>query len=734
MKKPFAPTALCCAILANVASAAAVDKTVLEEVIVTATKRAISAQDLGMSISALPSEELELMGAQGFEDFAASVPNLSFGYGGSGDGRNARSFAVRGISGRSTTGFYLDETPLPNFVEPRLVDVARVEVLRGPQGTLYGASSMGGTVRIISNTPNTEELSGLIEATISNTKEGDWNYRLEGVVNIPLVEDKLALRLIGYYEDEAGVFDRIYPDDANPGGTRRAENVDYSEISGFQAALGFTPSENLEIVTKVAYQEIEEGGASWSSKLGNFDQNRLANIPEFLNDEWTYATATVNYDLGWANLVSATSYFDREYIENEDITEIGLAFFGIVFPSEIDQVVEDERLIQEFRLTSDLEGPFQYTVGLFYSNVETSAPSTSIPEGFEAAFAAAIGLPGVPVFGGTDTIFAGIADLEVEEVALFGELSYDLSDALTVTVGARWFDVESDRLVIDTGIAAAGSIPVDASTSESDINPKISLDYTVNDDIMIYTSAAKGYRNGGVSAAIPEFCGPDVASPGKPFDSDSLWSYEIGTKTSWMGNTLQLNGAVFFIQWDDIQQGKQFGCGFGAVVNAGQAESTGFELELTALPAEGLELALGIGYADAEVTEGEVGVVAAKGDRLLQVPELTAKASILYSFPVSFAESAYFHADWSYTGDSLTQFPGDPFYTKASAERESYQLLNARLGMQKGDWEASVFVTNLLDENANLSEVFSLAAEIPGLERYATNRPRTIGIQARLNF
>jgi len=705
----------------------------VEEIIVTASKRESSIQDLPMSITALQSDTLDLMGAQNVTDFATFIPSVSYGFG-SGDGRNALSFSIRGISGSRTTGFYVDETPLPNFVQPRMVDVARVEVLRGPQGTLYGASSMGGTIRIISNQPNTSEFEGLVDLEISNTEHGDMNYKVEGVVNIPLSQDKAALRLVGYIEDQDGVFDRTFPSASDPTVLTTIENVDNNKIKGFQASLGLTPNDKLNVVAKIAYNKQESDGASWSSSVGDFDQNRLVDIAEFLDDEWTHAALTFNYSGDRFDFTSASSYFDREYIENEDITEIIQLFFGIPYPTNIDQIEDEERFIQEFRLSSNSDGPIQYIVGLYYSDIDRSAPSLSEPEGFEAAFAESIGLPGVPVFGGSDLVFSGMVDVSIEELAVFSEVSFELSERTALTVGARWFDVETDLFALDTGIVADGVPATVGKTSETGINPKVAIDFEVNDSVTVYGSAAKGYRNGGISGFIPDFCGPDVAAPSAPYDSDSLWSYEVGAKTALADNSVHLNGAVFFIDWDDIQQGKSFPCGFGQTVNAGKARSQGFDLEFVAAPIEGLELTAGIGFADAEIRSTEPDIIPKTGDRLLQVPEWTANASIYYSFPVSFAESAYLNANYSYTGDSVTIFPDDPAFSEAAAVRDSYDLLHIRAGFQFATWQASIFVQNVFDENANLSEVISLAAEIPGFERYATNRPRTIGVQMRKNF
>jgi iron complex outermembrane recepter protein len=704
---------------------------VLEEVIVTASKRDSTLQDIGMSVSVLNSEDLRMIEAIVVEDFIPTIPNVSFGYGGGGDGRNARSFAIRGISGVNTTGFYLDETPVPNFVEPRLMDMARAEVLRGPQGTLYGASNMGGTIRLIYNKPDYTKFSGLADVVLSDTKHGGFNYTFEGVLNAPIVDDRFAMRLVAFLEDDDGVFDRVYPDPNEPSGDGSTNNVDTREAEGLTLAFGFAATDRLNILAKLSYQNLESDGASWASELGDYDQIRMFDIPEYLKDEWTNYTLTVDYTGEHGTFVSSSSYFDRNFKENEDISEIIALFFGgFEFPTEIDQVEDYQSFTQEFRYVSALDGPFQFLLGAWYSDIDRSSPSTSNPHGFEDAFADYIGLPGVPVFGGSDLVFGGQAELDVKEKALFGEASYAFSDQWTLTLGARWFNTDIHRYSLDEGIVADGTTTV-GDNDETGVNPKVLLDYYLSEDVHFYGSATKGYRNGGVSSFIPEFCGEDVAAPSAPYDSDSLWSYELGAKSTLAEGSTYLNGALFRIDWDDIQQARRYACGFSQIINAGKARSTGFELELITIPTEGLTLDFGVGYADAKIRSDNPGIIPQDGDRLLQVPEWTGSASANYDFAVSFAESAYVNVNFSYTGDSVTKFPGDPSYTPESAERDSYSLWNIRLGIHQPSWEAAFFVTNLFDEVANLSEVLSLAAEAPGLERYAVNRPRTIGVQTR---
>lgn len=714
---------------------------VLEEIIVTSQKREQSLQDVPVSVLALTGEELQATGSFNFEDYATKIPNLSFGaQSGGGMGRTTgRNIAIRGISGDSTSALYIDEIPLPEAIDLKIIDVSRVEVLRGPQGTLYGASSMGGALRIISNQPDLAGTSGQAGITLSSVDEGDENYRFDGAYNLPLVDDKLALRVAGFYDFQSGIYDRTVTDPASAGSE---ENVDDTDTFGVHVSLASSPTDNLMIIPKIIYQKVESDGFPWAdADIDNFDQTRIHGVEEPLEDELIHTSLTVNYDLAWGQLISATSYVEREAQETEDFTEFAGFGFGLAPPppSPIEAVTDFDKFVQEIRFASALGGPFQFVAGVYYSKEDSDTSNRTSTPGFEAYAANQFGLPiGTPVFGGTDLIFGSATAAETEEYAVFGEVSYDLNDAWTATIGLRYYDTSLELDYMADGIVNGGPSQFKEDLSEDGINPKVSLSYQHNEDVMVYATAAKGYRAGGFNTnaqGVSNFCAADLAALGldaspDTFDEDSLWSYELGSKTTWADGRVRLNGALFFVKWDDLQQTVNLDCGFNVISNVGEAESRGFEMELTARPLEALNLSLGVGYTDATIIDAGGNPNASNGDRILEVPEWTFNGSAEYVWDLESGASLSLRADYQGATESFTDFDtSDPL-----RKRAKFNVFDLRLTYVTDRWQAAIFADNLNDERINFSDGVSLAAEVPGRPRIATNRPRTIGLSVKTFF
>ena len=715
-------------------------------IVVTATRRAQSVQDVGLSLTAIGSKDIEARGINDFFDYGSTIPNLSFGAVGDGALAN-RSVSIRGIQGNGTTGFYIDETPIEESIDPRIVDIERIEVLRGPQGTLFGARSMGGTVRIITKQPDFNGYSGRVRGRVSTTKEGGANYLVDGAVNIPLIEGRLAARVLGFYQYDEGVFDRAfgaitsgagYPTNV-PAATDVNENVDDQTAYGGQLSLLWQPTDRLSITPRVLYQKVELDGLPFAENdTDNFTQRAIFNNAEGGEDEYVLTTLTAKYDAGFGEFVAASSYFDRETFEFEDLSAFVLSFagtpafggpFGLTEPIEstIFQTLGLESFVQEVRFVSDFDGPFQFTIGGFYSDREEI-------ENFEPPALA----PGLSPIFGSDLIFMSQTTSEVKEKAFFGEASYDLTNTLTVIAGIRVFDSEitfSDR---QSGIVVG---PTEAMTagvqSEDGVNLKFSAEWKPNNDLLVYATAAEGFRLGGVNTPPPlATCGDDLEAAGiaaqstQTFDSDSLWNYEIGAKSTILGGRVNANAAAFFIEWDDIQQTQLLGCGFSFQTNAGAAQSKGVELELSAQVTDGFDLGVNVGYNDAEITQGGTGLAFAVGDPVQQVPEWTVSANAAYEFQINNQIDGFMRGDIAYIGESFSA-------TNDAANprlREDYTILNFRSGIRAQTLNLTFFIDNLTNEIGNLGDSRSLAAEIPGRERLNVNRPRTIGLEVRKNF
>jgi outer membrane receptor protein involved in Fe transport len=735
--------------LTLIATAAAAQQ--LEEIIVTATKRELTLQEVPLSITAFSGAQLERMGATDFFDYATRVPNLGFGF--EADGRfDSRKIGIRGIFGAGltaiggTTGFYLDEVPVPETMNPRINDLDRVEVLRGPQGTLYGARSMGGTVRLISKQPDMTEYEGRAHAGFSSVEDGDLNWLIDGAVNVPIVDNRLGMRALIYYSANSGVFDRVNTP-TTPGPAFSESDVDDEHYYGTQIAFTWQALDNLTVTPRFIFQRVEADGLPFADiDPESVEQQRNYNIREPGNDTWMLGSVTLSLDTAVGTFVSSTARFDRAISEDEDETEVIAFFFAPAppLPGVIKETVDFEALVHETRFASDFGdlfgGRVEMTAGVFYQDTYDNLKyPPALVYGLDREFTLAVGAPYPPGLLGTDLIFQTRSVFESEEIALFGEVTITILDWLRFTGGARWSDIETHQDVVADGIVNNGPTSFLDMTSESSVNPKFLIEADATEDILLYAAAGKGFRLGGNNANLPfGFCAADLAALGitspdqvVSFESDTVWNYEGGFKSTWFDNRLTLNATGFFIDWDDIQQFIRLACGFQFVANSGKAESKGFELEAMATPVEGLELTLGVGYVDAEITEGRAGTGFDEGDRIQQVPDWTLNLSGQYTFPLRDNWDAFVRADFSHYGDSLSanNDPNNP------RKRPAFELLNLRAGAFIADrWEAAVFLDNVTDERANLADNRSIAAETPGRPRIVTNRPRTVGLEVRASW
>ncbi|MEQ9530354.1 MAG: TonB-dependent receptor [Haliea sp.] len=698
---------------------------VLETVLVTATRRSESAQDVGLSMTVLDEDALNAKGVELFFDFATAVPNLSFGV--TGDGAlAARSVAIRGIQGAGTTGFYIDDTPVLETIDPRILDIERVEVLRGPQGTLWGARSMGGNVRLITKQPSTEGFEGMFHAGSSVTDEGGLNYTADGAVNIPMIDDTLSARISAFYNYEEGFFDKgLGPRTAPP--TEVRKNIDDLTAQGGQIALRWEPTDELTITPRIMYQKVEMDGFRFADREpGNFLQRQILGLPEGGEDEWYLGSLTVDYATEYGALTSSTSYFERDVFEFEDATDAQAAFFGVLLPSPISRARGLERFVQELRFSSELDGPLQFVVGAFYSDSTIPRLYTWTTEGAADIF-------------GTDTAVIFDDERTAKEAAVFGEVSYALTEALTATLGLRYFRNETTFTQFTDGYFYGGvSSTINPPDAEDNgINPKLLLEYQWTDNVMTYVSAAEGFRIGGNNIGLPPSCDAELEALGtsnegaKSYDSDSLWSYEAGIKSTLADQRVTLNAAVFHAVWSDIQSTVLLDCGFGFTGNAGEAESTGFEVEMNAQVTNNLKLGVNLGYNKAEITKAGGATGQSKGDPIYQVPEWTFSSNIEYR-DSAFADYEWVaRADFSYVDES---FSVNNAGAGSARLRPDYQLLDARVGLQNDLYTFTLYAKNLTNEEINLSDNRSIGVEVNDLQRIVTNRPRTIGFEVRANF
>jgi iron complex outermembrane recepter protein len=707
----------------------------LQEIVVTATKRSEDLQNVGLSISALTTKQLESKGVEQFFDYGNSIPNLSFAIDSADGSLAARGIALRGIQGSNTTGFYIDDIPVLETLDPHIVDVARIEVLRGPQGTLYGAESMGGTVRIITAQPTATAFSGQMHVGTSATEHGSVNGLTEGDVNLPLIDNTLAVRASGFYQFDSGFFDKgLGPDESAPP-TSTLHDVGSLEYYGGQIALRYEPVEGLAITPRVMYQETVEHGVPYAlDNADNLLQRQVFNVREGGTDKWWLDSLTINYTAPFGTFVSSTAYFDRKTFETEDDTDFTAYAFGFTSPlaSPITREIDLRRFVEELRFASAFSGPFQTIVGGFYSKSTRPRDYEWNTPGFDAA-------TGSP----SDLILSFIDSRKATEEAVYGDASYDILPNLKATAGVRWYrDIATFHQF--TNGAFYGFTPttyIAPSTTESGVTPRYLLEYKVTPDLLVYASGAKGFREGGNNIALPPGpppigCDQDLANDHltagqvASFKSDELWSYELGFKSSFAERRFTLNGAGFVIDWKNIQQQISLPlCGYGITGNSGAARSTGFELEFSGRPIPELTLGLGLGYTNARITQQGAGSPQTVGSPVYNVPEITVASNVEYERQLTASWTGYTRLDYSHVSGSYSvNTQVTPLY------RPAYNIGDVRLGGRTERYEVALFVKNLTNEHANLADAVMIGAEVPGEPHFVVNRPRTAGVEARVWF
>ncbi len=766
----------------------------LQEVIVTAEKRAESEQTVPMSMTTFTAATLQQKAINDFFDYATKVPNLAFAP--TGDGvSTARTVSIRGISGDNVTGFYIDDVPLPDSIDPRVLDLDNIEVLRGPQGTLYGARSMGGTVRLITKEPDLAQFSATVQGGVSDTDRTDRpNYTADGIVNIPLVQDRLALRLSGFYDYEAGYFKRSWcTDPATAGvtcfplstaGRTTISNVAAIDTYGGAASLTVKAGDAVSITPRVMlqranyngfplgdYNSMPQNGIGFPAPSGpytlpkplvtdDFTQARFFDVPEGGSDWWDLYSLTVRWNTGIGEFVSSTAYFDRRVDETEDQSEFIWAaltsgacanpapYCNPPEPGPIEEIKDYQRFVEEARFASHLPGPLQFVVGAFYSDFHGRVPFASLYPPSQVANLDNVFTGGQPnnPDGIPNLVFAQDFHTDVQEPALFGELYWDFMQAWRATVGLRWYSVKTTSNGFEEGLAVGGGkiVSPEATNKENGVNPKFELDYHFDPDKMVYGLASKGFRPGGVVPIVPpgtpgtaNDCvaalaqvNPNITlADTRSFHSDSLWNYELGTKTSWLDRRVTLNAAAFYIDWKNIQQAVLLPCGFQFIANAGAASSKGGELELHAAATRHLQASLGVGYQDAKITEkGESAQ--SVGSPVFNVPDWTGNGALTYTTPLTNHWNLVGVVDYSYVGSSYSSANASDL----SRKRPAYRLLNARLALSNGSTEVALFGKNLTNEVTNLGDNRSIAAEVPGRPRLFINQPITIGIEFSEHF
>jgi len=735
----------------------------LQEITVMATKRETTVETTPISITAITGQELEDRGITNIQSIVQSVPGVSMRSSGPGQ----TELEMRGMTSSggnsSTVGFYLDDTPLtaPSsaqngkvVIDPNLYDLNRVEVLRGPQGTLYGSGSMGGTIKLVPNAPDPTAFASSGELILGHTSGGDTpNHTENGMVNLPL-SDTLALRVVASLESLSGWINRIviangdFPAPVN--GTTRGNvaaapvaetnrDVNSENLRTLRFSMLWKPTDELSIAPSFMYQELTQGGLNLiDSQPGTVANYQPYNIPEPFEDRIDLAAVNAQYHFGFADLTSNTSKWNRDENLRQDGTEeiatvLGAPIYpalggaGATYPTPVEDD-ESNQWSEEIRLTSAGDGAFKWLAGYFYQdftsfwNLYVLTPFTTIPGTFNDAF-------------------TQVQPTTILQNSVFGEVSYTFFDQLTATAGARRYYY---RGTVDTAVSgwlSSSGSPANAyfRTEERDqgVTPKFNLSYQLDKDMLVYSTVAQGFRPGGGNQPIPT-AGPlgtqclanlqaiGLNSSPLGFNPDKVWSYEVGEKFRDSEGRLTINSAGYFENWQHIQQNIPLQCGFPFTGNAGDAHIYGAELEVNALLLPGLVASASGSWNHAEYIANAVPTTTID-DRVQNTPEIQLSGSLAYRYPIN---------DWlAVIGRVENNYVGSRIDTTAQANYlPAYDLTNVRAGLEGHRWTAALFVDNVTNRLALLTNASAINVNVSTFNRTAMEQPLTFGLDLSFHF
>jgi len=761
----------------------------IEEIVVTATKRDSTIQDVPFSINAQTAEMIQRTGAVSFEDLARNVAGLAVQNLGPGQSQ----VGIRGLSAgqivrdqpgvKEQVGIYMDESVIslslftPDF---DLYDLNRVETLRGPQGTLFGSGSIGGTVRYITNQPNVNEFEANLSLDVNSITKGSTGGHMKAMFNSPFKNSEGAVRAVVYTTDYGGYIDAF--------GEGDTYNKDVNEGSrdGARISATFLPSDTLSITPRIIIQETEYKGYNRQEKYNLFanpftttrtartfdERQQHLMLQEGYSDETTLADVVIESAREGYDMTFVGSYMERDILVSRDATaltssvwhDIGYDPVMYILPSNLRDTTALEQTTAELRFASNTDGPLQWVVGFFYSDMQReyaqrlptpgSATWTDYTLGAGTSAAVANG------YTNLDSPFNSDLPYDIEQIAFFGEATYDMSDQLQLTFGGRYYDLDESRVITSGGLFANGDSGTVNETTSDGFAPRVLLRYDMHDDVTLNAQISQGVRLGGVNDPLnANMCTPEdklIFGSYQSYDDETMWNYEVGVKSR-LSNGATLNAAVFYADIENLQATLDAGsCSSRISFNVPEAKSSGVEVEYVSQPTDNFNFSISGSAINAEFKStvmdatGSVLGGLKDGNRLASVPEIQLAATATYLFPVAVGDG-YASATIQHIGDRITQ-PTDQLVgagdfasglvfggasgtdiTSLDLELPSYTIVNIRVGVEiASGWDAALYINNLSDENAHLS----FDRERGGRARLAfrTNQPRTIGINIRKNF
>ncbi len=758
----------------------------IQEVIVTAQKRSENLSTVPMTITALDPDAMAKMGIKGIEDISRVVPGLTLR---ATDYLGDPQISIRGIhsqTGAATTGIYIDETPLQvrqtdqtaTDPFPRVFDLERVEVLKGPQGTLFGAGSEGGTVRFITTEPSLTDYTGRVHTEVAATAGGAPTYEIGGALGGPIVDNMLGFRASLWRREEGGYIDRLSPET----GLVADKNSNSNATTEGQIAIKMAPTDQLSLTPSFFYQDEfrRDSNLYWEATGG---LESLSRIQQPHDDRFFIPSITAEYDFEDFSLKSITSYLRRTSDNTADDTTYDLSPYvpvtpggpnnGISLPTDPNYLAigytrdTQKNLTEEFRITSNdaPDSPWSWVGGIYYQRdhqglqYRIAEPINELacyllpqcPNGGIPLDQAALNYFGEGPIGPNGAWSETQFLLSTEtDIAAFGNASYKIGDKWKVQVGLRVARNSFSFTDAQDGSYNGGPSFDSGIKKETPVTPKFNVSYQVQQDQMVYVTVAKGYRIGGANESLAGVasCQGDLANLGitnapQTYNSDSLWSGEIGTKSRFFDGSVMIDASLFWVHWSNIQSLVYLPtCGYFFTANLGDAHSRGVDLEGEWQVTEHLLLSGNLGLTDARYTKniisgidpntGQASVLAKSGDSL-DTPEWTGTLSAEYDFDLATDYGAYLHSDYDFSGSYYRQGSADTFasdFTTRFAPATHY--VDLRAGVTHAGWDVSAFINNALNSSPSLYRYHDTITS-PGY-RDLTFRPITVGLTVDLKF
>ena len=821
------------------AAAAADQGTDLEEVVITATKRESTVQDTPISVTAISAADIANKGLTDFNSLAQTVPGIAMRTSGPGQ----TEFEMRGLSSAggnaSVVGFYLDETALSSpasaqlgkiVIDPNLYDLNRVEILRGPQGTLYGSSSMGGTVKVVPNAPQLGVYAVSGETVVSTTGSGGGtNFTQNGMVNLPLGTE-VALRLVGSTDSESGWLNRyVFADGAVPtdGATgarppgfytaplaETASQANASSLDSFRASLLWHPVDELSITPAFMWQHTHQDGPNAVDVNGapSYPQVPAAqghweiyDTPEPQDDTFTLGSLKIEWQTEHMLITSATGDWTRTTLVSQDGTEendgpSGLGSLGTASPYDtsagglgptgpgpsgpgVQERDATQQLSEELRLTSTDKGPFQWQAGYYFQRLKSEWDMWSVNPQMLSA--------------GIGNIYVDYMPQTITQNALFGEGSLEFAQGWKATLGLRGYHYEYSQTNSEWGdftpygfanltsgapTPAGNTAPFNttASGNASGVNPKFDLSWQANPQLLLYATAARGFRMGGTdqpftgylttvsagacaapsSLAIILQCGlqqklsatktfpggyyapnvqfPNATAQGVPqFKSDSVWNYELGEKGEFFDRQLTINADVYYERWNNPQLATNI-AGFGYTVNGANASILGTELEMWLKLPAGFSFAGNLGLADSKFLSDSAVTGYQSGTAIPDSPKVTSSVTLRNVQPLSGQLQLTSSLSYNYIGERTNAPYGETItlnnMNALLVHLPAYGLMNLRAGVKSDDWSFNLFANNLLNKETLLDTQPQINLQTVAFTRYIVNQPRTVGVDVNYSF